>query len=210
VSKESSKTSGGDEEKGKGDDSSKTKSKEAASSANDSEVPELAAKLRLIDNAIGYLEQAFLVVALFSLVGVGTWQFVASHIFKINHTWPFEALRNLVFFTAMGGAALSAHKGRMISMDFVARKFARRNRIILRVFIAVFVVFACYLLFKGGMSVRNSAAAHYEVINPKTALMVLPIGAFLIGLHYTLHALIDVIYLSKGQLTPEEEGLQAH
>jgi hypothetical protein len=60
------------------------------------------------------------------------------------------------------------------------------------------------------MYVRNSAGAEYEVFNPKTALMALPVGALLIGAHYTLHALIDLVYLSKGQLTPEEEGLSAH
>ena len=194
----------------------------------DPEPPELVNKLVMVDNAIGYIEQTFLVVALFSLIGVGTYQFVASHVFKINSTWPFAALRNLVFFTAMGGAALAAQKGRMISMDFVARKFSPKNRVILRILIAFFVVFTCYLLFKGGMSVRDSASAHSEnlnatsflgvqfqallnfVVNPQNALMVLPVGAVLIALHYALHALTDALYLSAGLIPPEEEGPAGH
>ena len=129
------------------------------------EPPELVNKLVMVDNAIGYIEQTFLVVVLFSLIGVGTYQFVASHIFKINDTWPFGALRNLVFLTAMGGAALAAQKGRMISMDFVARKFSDKNQVILRMLIAVFVVFTCYLLFTGGMFVREAATAHHEKVD---------------------------------------------
>lgn len=212
VSKESSKTSGGDKgegkEAGKGDDSPETESK--SSPAESSETPELIGKLVFIDTALGYLEQTFLMVVLFSLIGVGTYQFVASHIFEINSLWPFEALRNLVFLIAMGGATLSAQKGRMISMDFLARKLAPKRRVILRIVIACFVVFACILLYKGGMYVRNAASAHYEIINPRTALLALPVGAALIGVHYTLHALADLLYLANGQIPPEEEGPQAH
>ncbi len=192
------------------------------------EPPDLAVKITMVDNAIGYFEQAFLVFALFSLIGVGTYQFVASHIFNVNNTWPFGALRNLVFFTAMGGAALAAQKGRMISMDFLSRKFSPKNRVILRILISFFVVFTCYLLFKGGVFVREAANAHHEalnpestigewfetliniIINPKTALYVLPAGAALIAIHYALHALTDALYLSAGQLPPEEEGPAAH
>jgi TRAP-type C4-dicarboxylate transport system permease small subunit len=80
----------------------------------------------------------------------------------------------------------------------------------LRIVITVFVVFTCYLLFKGGMFVSKSAGAHYEVFNPKKALLVLPIGAALIAVHYILHALTDALYLSAGLIPPEEEGPAGH
>ncbi len=128
-----------------------------------------------------------------------------------NDTWPFEALRYLVFFCAIWGAALSAQKGRMISMDFLARKVAPKKRVILRIAIAAFVIFACVLLYRGGMYVRASAASEtYELISPAKALAVLPMGALLIGLHYFLHAVIDILYLSAGLIPPEEDGPAAH
>jgi TRAP-type C4-dicarboxylate transport system permease small subunit len=205
---------------------SKARTSEAA--ANTEEPPELVTHIVMVDNVIGYIEQTFLVVVLFALISVGTYQFVASHLFDINSTWPFGALRNLVFFIAMGGAALAAQKGRMISMDFLARKFSKKNQVILRILIAFFVVFACYLLFKGGMFVRDSANPHVEhlnpttflgekfetllnfIVNPQNALVILPVGAALIAVHYTLHALTDALYLSAGQLPPEEEGPAGH
>ncbi len=211
---------------GKATEATEAPATEAAK--NEPPPPELVNKLVMVDNAIGYVEQTFLVLVLFSLIGVGTYQFVASHIFKVNDTWPFGALRNLVFLTAMGGAALAAQKGRMISMDFVARKFSPRNRVILRILITFFVVFTCYLLFKGGMFVRNAAEAHHDVfvpdsrigtvvaqwmnlvLDPKFTLMMLPLGAALIAVHYTLHALTDALYLFAGLIPPEEEGPAGH
>ena len=210
MTKDPSQTSGEDQE-AEGDDSSSAASDPSTSSTSATgNRPELAGKLLLIDTAIGFVEQAFLVVVLFSLIGVGTYQFIASHLFDINSTWPFEALRYLVFFTAMGGAALSAQKGRMISMDFLARKLPAKKQVILRIGIAGFVMFACFLLFKGGMYVRNSAGTEYEVFKPGTALLALPVGAALIGVHYMLQALVDAVYLAAGQLPPREEGPQAH
>ncbi len=164
-----------------------------------------------VDNAIGFVEHGFIALSLFGLMGVGTYQFVSGHFFDANDTWPFEVLRYLVFFCAMGGAALSAQKGRMISMDFLSRKLAPKKRIILRIFIAGFVIFACVLLYKGGMYVREAAAGEeYEVLSPSLALLALPIGAALIGVHYLLHAISDTMYLAAGLLPPEEEGPQAH
>ncbi len=176
-----------------------------------SPAPDLVVKLQSFDNAIGTVEHAFVALSLFSLIGVGTYQFLASRLFGANDTWPFEALRYLVFFCAMGGAALSSQKGRMISMDFVARKLPAKQRAMLRMLVAAFVMFACFLLYRGGMYVRASAAGEeYEVIRPAIALLALPVGALLIGLHYFVHAVCDALYLSAGMLPPEEEAPAAH
>lgn len=173
--------------------------------------PSLVSGLVRFDNAIGVLEHAFVALSLFSLIGVGTYQFLASRLLGANDTWPFEALRYLVFYCAMGGAALSSQKGRMISMDFLSRKLAPRKRVLLRIVVAAFVIFACFLLYRGGMYVRASAAGEeYEVIRPTLALLALPIGALLIGLHYLLHAICDALYLSVGLIPPEEDGPAAH
>ncbi len=182
-----------------------------AKQTKSAETPALVTKIERLDNAIGLAEHGFLAIVLFSLIGVGSYQFLASRLFHVNDTWPFEALRYLVFFCAMGGAALASQKGRMISMDFVARKLPPRGRIVLRIATSTFVVVACYLLYRGGMGVREAVAGEeYEVIKPSTAFLALPLGGLLIGLHYVLHSLTDAIYLANGQIPPEEEGPQAH
>ena len=175
------------------------------------EAPALVSAIERFDGALGTAEHAFLVLALFSLIGVGTYQFLASRLFSVNDTWPFEALRYLVFFCAMGGASLAAQKGRMISMDFLARKLPPRGRVILRILVSIFVMLACFLLFKGGMTVREVVSGEeYDLIKPSTAFLALPIGGLLIGLHYFLHSLSDAVYLASGQIPPEEQAPQAH
>lgn len=179
--------------------------------AQRAEPPALVTTIERLDGALGTAEHAFLVLALFSLIGVGTYQFIASRLFSVNDTWPFEALRYLVFFCAMGGASLAAQKGRMISMDFLARKLPSRGRVVLRIFVSLFVVFACFLLFKGGMTVRDAVSGEeYDLIKPSTAFLALPVGGVLIGLHYLLHSIVDAIYLANGQIPPEEVAPQAH
>ncbi len=173
--------------------------------------PKGLAIIQKIDNGIGLFEQAFLVLALFSLIGVGTYQFVAGNLFDVHSTWPFEALQYLVFATAMGGAALSAQKGQMITMDFIARKLPAKARVFLRLATSLVVVLACYILYKGGLrAAAATTAEEYEVIAASKAYMVLPIGAALIAIHYILHGISDVLYLTAGQIPPEEEGPQAH
>jgi len=148
---------------------------------------------------------------LFSLIGVGTYQFVAGMIFNVNSTWPFEALQYLVFAIAMFGAALSAQKGQMMSMDFLSRKLSDKNRVMLRVVTNLFVMFACYLLTRGGfIGVEATEGSEYELLPKSTAYLVLPVGAMLIALHYVLHTICDVLYLAAGRTPPEEEGLKAH
>tara|TARA_R110002096_G_scaffold44526_12_gene120401 strand:+ start:27713 stop:28300 length:588 start_codon:yes stop_codon:yes gene_type:complete len=189
----------------------KTSSPPSGASPGDDAPPNLVGALQGVDGAIGIAEHAFVALALVGLICVGTYQFTASRLFGLNDTWPFEALRYLVFFCAMGGAALSAQKGRMISMDFIARKLPPKARVILRIIVAGFVIFACVLLYKGGMHVRAAAAGEeYEVLSPSLALLALPLGAALIGLHYLLHALCDAAYLAAGLIPPEEEGPAAH
>ncbi len=173
--------------------------------------PNLVTTLQGVDGAIGIAEHAFVALSLVGLICVGTYQFAASRLFGLNDTWPFEALRYLVFFCAMGGASLSAQKGRMISMDFVARKLPPKPRVILRILVSGFVIFACILLYKGGMHVRAAAAGEeYEVLSPSLALLALPVGAALIAVHYLIHATCDALYLAAGLIPPEEEGPAAH
>lgn len=205
-----------DTEEGSKNEPAKKQSAETISAlpvatATDTDMPSGVGSLAKVDNAIGLIEQAFLMVFLFSLITVGTYQFVAGYLFNVNSTWPFEALQYLVFAIAMIGAALAAQKNQMMSMDFLSRKLSDKNRTMLRIATNLFVIFACYLLVRGGLKgVVATEGAEYELLPKAKAYLVLPIGAALIAIHYILHTLCDVLYLSAGQIPPEEEGMKAH
>ena len=180
-------------------------------SAMDDE-PRSVQTLRLIGRGVSGVEYVLVTLFLAALIGVGTYQAVSSYLFQVHEKWPFEMIRYMVFFIAMTGAALAAERQRMITMDFFNRMLSPRGRTAMRVVVAGLVLLVCVLLVKGGLLVRDSIGQRepHELIHPRTGILVLPIGAAVIGFHYLLHALIDIIYLSKGQATPEPKELQVH
>jgi TRAP-type C4-dicarboxylate transport system permease small subunit len=119
----------------------------------------------------------------------------------------------MVFFIAMGGAALAAQRLRMIGMDVLSRFFSRRTRALVRLLHTVLVLFICYLVVTAGLKVRAGEAAHkddYVFISRQLALLALPVGTGLIGFHYLLHSLIDLSYLLRGREPPEEAEMPLH
>jgi TRAP-type C4-dicarboxylate transport system permease small subunit len=149
------------------------------------------------------MEHALLVVLLLVLVGVGAGQAIATKLGS-SWAWSFEIIRYSVFFIAMTGAALSAHTGQLIAMDFVTRMISPQNRARLRVVLRLFTIAICVLLVVGGkMLVSAATDTLYHVINPRWGLMALPIGAGLIAVHVLLHMAIDLIYLLRGRTPPE-------
>lgn len=167
-----------------------------------------ARALRQLNDWLGRIETGALVLMLALLVGTGVYQTAAAHFFNKNETWPYEIIRYSVFFIAMTGAALASARSRMINMDVVTRLLQPKTRAALRVATALFAVAVCFILFKGGMDMRDTAAGRneaYDYISPSNGLLALPIGAILIGLHFLLHAVIDILWLAGGKVPPEPE-----
>lgn len=194
------------------EDTSKTDVEPDTPSSSPQNPPGLVRTLEGIDSKIGIVEQIVVSLCLFGLIGVGTFQFISIRFWDANDLWPFEMIKNLVFFIAMAGAALAAQKGRMITMDFVSRMLGRKNQVKLRMVTSSFVIGVCVLFIKGGLFVSEASSGEHgdHMIDPSVVALAIPVGAGLIALHYLLHTLADAAYLAAGQLPPEEEGLQAH
>jgi TRAP-type C4-dicarboxylate transport system permease small subunit len=170
--------------------------------------PAGARALRQLNDWLGRIETGALALLLALLVGTGVYQTIAAHFFEKNETWPYEIIRYSVFFIAMTGASLAAAKSRMINMDVVTRLLQPKTRAALRVATSLFAVAVCFILFKGGMDMRDTAAGRnegYDYISPSNGLLALPLGAILIGFHFLLHAVIDVLWLTGGKVPPEPE-----
>lgn len=158
--------------------------------------------LRMIDRALGMLEQTLLCLFLLILIGVGAIQAVASQL-GTSWIWSFEIIRYSVFFIAMTGAALSAHTEQLISMDLVSRALGARGRARLTIALRLFTAVICVLLIVGGLKLRDAAGEPmYHLIDPRMGLLALPIGAALMGMHVLLHSLVDLVYLLHGRLPP--------
>lgn len=163
--------------------------------------------LRRVDSGLGLIEQALLAVFLVVLVGIGVVQAVMLKFDSGLGVWSFELLRYAVFFIAMTGAALSAHTGQLIAMDFVTRLLAPTTRARLQVLLQAFTLAICGFMVKGGFVLADSVQSNSDAaLDPHLGIMALPIGAGLMGAHILLHMLIDLTYLVRGELPPYGEG----
>lgn len=163
-----------------------------------------------LDEHIGLLEQIALALALLLLIGMGGYQTVATRVLGSKSIWPNELIRYSVFFVATMGAALAAQQARMFAMDAASKKLPKKLQVVLRIVIAALVIVLCYVLAQGGLHARQFINTDHLVLSPTTAVLALPVASGLIGLHYFLHALVDILYLVKGEIPPEKEGVSAH
>lgn len=174
--------------------------------------PDSVQMIRKVDSSIGVLEHIVVAGFLAMLVGVAVFQVVASKFFGYRQAWSSELIQYSVFLIAMSGAALAAQTDQMISMDFVTRMVKPRSRLILRIVTRVFTIAMCGFLMYGGLWAREHGYrdAGETVINIRTVILALPLGAGLMAFHQLMHGLIDVIYLVRGETPPEPEEPSVH
>ena len=166
-----------------------------------------AAKIRLVDKYAGLAEQAVLVAILAAVVLTGAAQAISTKVFQKSLLWSFDVVRGGTFAIALIGAAFASHQARHLSMDIVSRFVSPRKRMMLRVALGLFTIFAAYLLFSSGLRLHERVAAeggHRGVIPIETIALMIPIGSALIIFHTLLHLLIDADYLVRGKLPPEK------
>jgi TRAP-type C4-dicarboxylate transport system permease small subunit len=170
--------------------------------------------LRTIGHALQKVEELVLAVLLLVLILLAVYNAYTRHFNPPSPYWPDEVIRYAVFSIGLLGAALAANSGRLMNIDLVVRLFPPRARVWLRVLTTLFTLFVCYLLVVGSMEVRKvnlELHEHGEVITPATGILVLPTAAILIGLHLTLHMIIDIYYLAMGRLPPHtDDAPHAH
>jgi TRAP-type C4-dicarboxylate transport system permease small subunit len=170
------------------------------------EAPEAAQILRRLNELLGTLETGVLVILIAVLIGGAVYQVLADQVFGQRETWPYEIIRYGVFFVAMTGAALASQRQGMFHMDLVTRLFPPRMRSGLRIMTAVLVVAMCALVISSGLDLRRGSHElneGHELISTAQGYFALVIAFALIGVHYVLHALIEISYLVSGRLPPE-------
>jgi TRAP-type C4-dicarboxylate transport system permease small subunit len=168
--------------------------------------PEAAQMLRRLNDMVGTLETAVLVLLVAVLVGGAVYQVLADKVLDQRETWPYELIRYSVFFVAMTGAALASQRQGMFHMDLVTRLFPARMRSGLRILTALLVVAMCALVINSGLDLRRGAHElneGYELLSTGHGYVAMIVAFGLIALHYVLHAAIEVVYLANRRLPPE-------
>ena len=119
---------------------------------------------------------------------------------SLNQSQFVEASRSI-------GAAFASHQASHLSMDIVSRFVNPRTRQIMRIVLAVFTIFAAYLLLRSGFRLEERVAmegGRRGVISIEMVAMMIPVGAGLIMFHTLIRLLIDIDYLRRGKQPPEK------
>ena len=170
--------------------------------------------LRKTGRLMSRVEEVILSVLLVILIVLAVYNAYKRHFSPPSPYWPDEIIRYAVFSIGLLGAALAANTGRLMNIDLFVRLFGPRTRVWMRVLATLFTLYVLYLMIMGSLEVREvnmRLHEHGELVTPATGILVLPIACFLIGVHMTLHMIIDLYYLSIGRLPPHfDEAPKAH
>ena len=172
----------------------------------------LAKKLRQVDNAVGRVEQVGLVALLALVVIVAATHAIMDKAFGARLELKGEIVRTGTFAIAIFGAVFATHQGRHLAMDLISRRFSPRNRLILKIFLALFAMFIVGLMAKAGLKsveIEKSQASHSKLLSGEQIAWMIPIGGALMIFHFFVHTLIDIDYLLRGK-TPPERMRSAH
>ncbi|MBM3266285.1 MAG: TRAP transporter small permease [Candidatus Sericytochromatia bacterium] len=81
----------------------------------------LLAPLHAVDKAIGFAERAVLILLVFAMILLGSYQVIMRELFDKGLPWADPLLRHLVLVTGMVGAMVATEAGRHLNMDALAR-----------------------------------------------------------------------------------------
>ena len=159
--------------------------------------------LRSLDRFFYRIEYGLLVVFLGSMVLLAFMQVVLRNFFGTGVVWADTVVRHLVLFCGFVGAALATREDRHISIDALTRFLSTRTRRIVMIFTSTFAAIVCYYLAAAAWSYvleeRNYGGELVLGIQTWVALLIIPIGYFLIAFHFIVKAIEKIL----GKFTKE-------
>jgi len=154
--------------------------------------------LKLVENALGYIENGLLVIFLTVTVVMAFLQVILREFWQTGILWADVFLRHLVLWIGFFGAALAAKESRHFSIDIITKRLPVVVQRIVQVFLNLSAAGVCCFLCRAGMSFisdeikfsnqplftilgKNIMPYHFEII--------IPIGFGLIGVHFLFRAI---------------------
>ncbi|MGE0867605.1 MAG: TRAP transporter small permease subunit [Kofleriaceae bacterium] len=172
----------------------------------------VSATARKIDDWIGKIEQAVLVVLLAAVVLTAAGHALLDRLTDVRLEFKDEVIRGGTFAIAVFGGAFASQQVKNLRMDLISRRISPARRLMVRIAIGVFVLFILGLVIRASLPIvenAETARTSYEWFTPHRVALVIPIGALLMSLHAMIHIVIDVDYLARGK-TPPERMLAGH
>ena len=164
---------------------------------------------RLI-RALRLLEDAVLVVALASMIGLAAYQVIARNFFDTGILWGDSLVRVLVLWVTFVGATVASRQDEHIRMDLLARYLNPSRRALLVRFRSLFAagiagIFTWYSYQFVLLDYEDGIKAFAEVPAWECEL-IMPVGGAVIAARYLLHTIHPP---SEPPLEPAAEPVEA-
>jgi len=154
--------------------------------------------LRFIENIIGFIENALLVIFLTVTVVMAFLQVILREFWSTGIIWADVFLRHLVLWIGFFGAALAAKEARHFSIDIITKRLPALLRRIVQTILNLGAAVVCYFLYQAGIAFVASEIQYNneplftfmgKAVMPYYLEAVIPIGFGLIGLHFLFRAI---------------------
>jgi TRAP-type C4-dicarboxylate transport system permease small subunit len=172
--------------------------------------------LAALSRALAVLEGAGIALCLTALVALAVFQFGARNLRLHGQLWmppppPWidGVIRHAVFVLGFLGAGYATFTTRHIRIDAITRLTRPRLRLALRLVTALVAVAICVALVRAGyqflLVCREEATevgSEGQLFTSARGAMVIIGGVALVGFHFLVQALIDLVYVVSGRPAP--------
>ena len=178
-----------------------------------------------MDRALAKIEEILLALLLIGLVLLAAVQVLLRNVWGGSIDWAEVTLQNATVLLGLLGAAVATSESRHLNIDLLGRSLQGRGRQALAVLIGIFAVGVTWYLTKGGWQTYRANYEPWLANVPKgwtaskmlidelaegsfpqwLSQLALPIGFALIGVHFCLRLVRDVLLLITGKSANDGE-----
>ncbi|MGA9117232.1 MAG: TRAP transporter small permease [Bacteroidota bacterium] len=159
--------------------------------------------LRILDRGLLRAETALLVLLLGALVLLAFSQVVLRNAFGTGWIWADTIVRHLVLWSGFMGAALAAGQERHIGIDALTHFLPARIREAARSLTGLFAVTVCWILLDAALRfIADEKSSGSEIalsIPTWVALLIIPVGYGLVGVHFLVRAIEHGVQAASGR-----------
>jgi TRAP-type C4-dicarboxylate transport system permease small subunit len=172
--------------------------------------------LAALSRALAVVEGAGIAACLIALVALAVFQFGVRNLRLHGQLWvpPPPAwidgvIRHSVFVLGFLGAAYATFTGKHIRIDTLTRLLPPRARMAVRALVALVAAAVCALVVRAALEFlaicrqeASEIASQGQLFTSARGAMVIIAGVALVGFHFVVQAVIDVVYVATGRAPP--------
>ncbi len=148
--------------------------------------------VRALNRFLVRVETIFLVVFLAIMILFAFLQVILRNVFSTGLLWGDPLVRQMVLWSGFVGAALAASQDRHISIDALTKFLSPRIKAFAAIITNLFAAVVCYFLGKSAWAFladeRTTENILFLGIPSWIGLLIIPIGYWLLGVHFLLNS----------------------